>query len=98
MLGIGMDFDDQAISPGRNPGPRDGGNIIRVASAVAGVENDGQVRKVFEDRNGVDIGGIARGGFKGADAALAQHHLLVAPARIYSADISSSSMVAKGRA
>ena len=36
------------------------------------------MRQVLQNRNRIDIGCIARGRFKRADAALAQHHLLVA--------------------
>ena len=38
------------------------------------------MREFFENGNGVDVGGVARGSFKSADAALAQHDARVAAA------------------
>ena len=38
------------------------------------------MREFFQNRNGVDVGGVARGGFKRADAAFAQHDARVAAA------------------
>ena len=44
------------------------------------INDDGQMREFLEHGNGVDIGGVACGGFKGADAALAKHDARVAAA------------------
>ena len=51
----------------------------RVARGMAWIKDHRQMRQMFQNRNGIDIGRVARGSFKGADAALAQHHALVTP-------------------
>ena len=45
---------------------------------VAGVDDDRQVRVALDDGHGGDVERVARGVLERADAALAEHHLLVA--------------------
>ena len=73
-----MDFDDEPICACGNGSTRDGGDVIGVTCGMRRVEDDRQVGEVFQNGDGVDVGGVARGGLKGADAALAQDDLFVA--------------------
>ena len=45
---------------------------------MRGVADDGQMRKFFDDRDRGEIECVARVGFEGTDAALAEHHVVVA--------------------
>ena len=73
-----MHFDDQAVGADRHPGARERGNQAALARRMAGIENHRQVRQLVQHRYRRDVAGVARGGFEGADAALAQNHVGVA--------------------
>ena len=75
---IGMDLDDQAV--GADGGARQGHrrNERSVAGAVAGVDDDRQVRPGAEDGHRREVERVAGRGLEGADAALAQDHVRVA--------------------
>src|SRR5690606_35489323 len=55
--------------------PGQGNHVVLLAGAVGGVHDDGQVAHLLDDRYRVEVQGVARGGFKGADAPLAQDHV-----------------------
>ena len=78
LVGVGMDFDEQAVAAGGNRGARHGGNLVAAAGAVRGIADDGQVRELFDDGDGGDVHGVAGVGFEGADAALAEDDVVVA--------------------
>src|SRR6266545_1817360 len=46
MVGIGMNLDHEAVGAGGQRGQGHGGNIFALARAVAGVDEDGQVREL----------------------------------------------------
>src|SRR6185436_523138 len=71
MRGILMYFNDDAIGTRSDTRLCDRRDITRIAGGMTRINDDWQMRKFFEDRNGIDIGGVARGSFKGADTALA---------------------------
>ena len=73
-----MDLDFEAVGTGGNRRERHGGNVAGVARGVARVGHDRQVREVVEDGHGVEVKGVARAGLKGADAALAEDHVVIA--------------------
>src|SRR4029077_4170320 len=45
---------------------------------MTGVENNRQVAELVEDRDGGNVTGVAGGGFKSADAALAEQYIRIA--------------------
>src|SRR3990172_2860078 len=69
--GVRMDFDDQAVRPGGNPRPGDGGDELPIPGAMARIEDHRQVGEGFQDRYRVDVGSIAGSCLEGADAPLA---------------------------
>ena len=54
----------------------------------------GQMRQAMHHRDGAEIEEVAGGGIEAADAALAEDHLELPSARMYSADSRSSWIVA----
>ncbi len=74
-------LDHQPIGAGCDAGSSDCCHQVPFAGAVAGIAKDGQMRELFEQRDGVDIQREARGRLEGADAALAEHDLVVAAAQ-----------------
>ena len=71
-------FDHDPIGPRRHSRHGHRGNQCRLAGGVAGINDDRQVSQLAQHRDGRQIQRVARVGFKGADAALAQNHLLIA--------------------
>src|SRR5438094_9738236 len=78
MVGIVVDFDEQAIGASGNGGASHGRDFVTAAGAVRGVANHWQVRKFFDDGDGGDVEGVARVGFERADAALAEDDVVIA--------------------
>ena len=78
MIGVVVDFDEQAIGAGSDRGAGHGRNFVAAAGAVRRIGDDRQMRKFFDDRNGGDVECVARVGLKGADAALAENHVVIA--------------------
>ena len=76
-----MNFDHQAIRAGGDTGFGGRGNQVPFAGGVTGIADHRQMAQLLEHGDGVDIQCVARVAFKGADAALAQHHLVVAVAQ-----------------
>ena len=77
LLRVRMNLDDQPVGAGGDPGAGDGRDVLPPTGAVARIEEHGQMRELFDDRDGVDVGGVTRGLIEGADAAFAQDHLAV---------------------
>ncbi len=50
-IGIGMNFDDQAISAHRNRGARQRRYLVALAGAVAGIDDDGQMAQPLHRRH-----------------------------------------------
>ena len=78
MVGIGMNLDHEAVGAGGQRGQGHGGNILALARAVAGVDEDGQVRELFDRRNDREIERVAAVIGKSPHAPLAENHLVVA--------------------
>jgi len=94
VIGVVVDFDEEAIGAGGDSGAGHGRHFVAAAGAVRRIRKHRKMRKFFDDRDGGDVEGVAGVGFKGADAALAENDVEIAAARMYSALISSSSIVA----
>jgi hypothetical protein len=77
-VGIGVDFDHEAVGAGGDRGPGHGRHVVPVAGAVAGVADDRQVALGLDDGDGVEVEGEAGRGLEGADAALAENDVVVA--------------------
>src|SRR5690242_17512233 len=78
MLGIVVDFDEQAVGSGSDRGARHGRNFVASTSSMRRIGPHGQVRKLLNDGNGGEIEGVAGVSFKCADAALAEDYVVVA--------------------
>ena len=78
MLGIVVHLDDQAV---RAAGRRSKGHGLHQAAdarGMAGIDNNRQVGQLMQHRHATQIQGVAGSRFKGADAPLAEDHLLIA--------------------
>src|SRR5581483_3135122 len=78
LFGIRMRLDDQAVRARRDRAQADRVDQAALAGGVRGSGEDGQVGKLLNGRNRIDVEGVARVGLEGADAALAQDDLVVA--------------------
>src|SRR3954464_10286986 len=77
-LGVLVDLDDDAVGADGSGRARQWLDQAAVARRVARVDDHRQVGVELEPRDGAEVEREARGGLEGADAALAQHHRLVA--------------------
>src|SRR3972149_6980422 len=77
-LRVRVHLDEQAIGSGGDTGPRDGSHVLPFAGCVRRIEDDRQVTQLLDDRDRVDVGGIARVLLERAKAALAQHQAAIA--------------------
>ena len=73
-----VDLDLKAVSAGRAGRVCGRAHVAGVAGGVARVSDDGKVREVVQDGDGVDVKGVAGARLEGADAALAEHDVGVA--------------------
>ena len=73
-----MHFHDQAVGTDNDSGPRQHGNKTSNTSGVTRVDDHGKVRHGLQHRHGSDVQRVARCGFEGANAALAEDDLLIA--------------------
>src|SRR5260370_10810164 len=73
-----MDFDEQAISANGYGRARKRQNFVALAGAVAGIDEDGKMAALFHGRNNGEVEGVARKIGECADAALAEHHVVIA--------------------
>ena len=78
LSGLGWTSTMRPSAPAATRDTRQGRNQVAMAGGVAGVGDDGQVRDLLEQRNGGYVEGVARGCFKGANAALAENDVGVA--------------------
>src|SRR5216683_99189 len=78
VVGIVVDFDEEAISAGGNRGAGHWRHFVAAAGAVRRIGNHGQVGKFFDDGNGCDVESVAGVGFERANAALAENDVVVA--------------------
>ena len=78
LVGLMMDFDQQRIGARRHRSPRHGRHFVAASGAVRRVGGHRQMREFVDDRNRGNVHRVARVGFKGADAALAQNDFVVA--------------------
>jgi len=77
-VGVLVDLDDDAVRPDRGGRPGQRLDQAAVARRVAGVDDHRQVRVQLQPRDRREVEREARGRLERADAALAQHHLVVA--------------------
>jgi len=73
-----MDFDHKAIRTSHQRGPCHDRYQKTTSGSVTGIDNDRQVAQGLHQRDHRQIEGVAGGGFKCADPALAQNNLVVA--------------------
>src|SRR5579859_3929911 len=78
VVGVVVDFDQQAVGAGGYRGAGHGGNFVAAAGAVGRVGQHWEVRQLFDYGDGGDVEGVAGVGLKGADAALAEDYVVVA--------------------
>ena len=78
MSGIVVNFDLKAVGTCRRCGIGNGRDKAGIARCMAGIGNDGKVRELAQNGNGGNIEDVAGALVVGANAALAQHHALVA--------------------
>ena len=78
MVGIAMHLDDQAVGTNRDSSTRQRSDRVAPAGGMAGIDDDGQVGQLLYHGNDADIEGVAGVVGKGADAALAEHHVIIA--------------------
>src|SRR5271169_7193547 len=77
VIRVVMDFYQEAISAGSDGRASDRRNLVAAAGAMGRIGHDGKVRKFLDDRNRGDVQRVAKIGFKGANAALAEHHVVI---------------------
>ena len=75
---IVVHLDQQPVGAAAARGERHRRDEVANAGAVRGIDQDGQMGLLLDIGDGVEIERVAGRGLEGADAALAQHHLLVA--------------------
>jgi len=78
LVGIGMHFDNEAVGLGSNGYAGQGRHKLAMTCGMARVGDDGKMRNLLKERDGADVERIAGGGFKSADAALAEHDVRIA--------------------
>jgi len=78
FFGLMMDFDEEAVGANRYRGARKGKNFVAFAGAVAGIDKNGKVAAFFHGRDYGQIQGVAGEIGEGADAAFAEHDVVVA--------------------
>src|SRR5579871_57119 len=78
LFGAGMDFEDEAVRADSHSRARNRRHQAALSSGVAGIEQDRQMCEFVQNGDRSDVAGVAGGGLKGADAALAEDHVRVA--------------------
>src|SRR5258708_31515604 len=73
-----MDFDEKAIGADGHGRARKREDFVALASAVAGIDKNGEMTALFHGRNNGEVEGVARKIGECADAALAEHHVVIA--------------------
>src|SRR3954465_12382292 len=77
-LGVLVDLDDDAVGADRRGGSAEPLHEAAVAGGVARVDDHRQVGVQLQPRHGAEVEREARGGLERANAALAQHDVLIA--------------------
>src|ERR1035438_1559525 len=77
-VGVGMDFDHQAVGARGYGGPRHGSHDVAAPGGVRRIGENRQVGQFLHRRDGGEIERVARVGFEGAYAALAENNVVVA--------------------
>ena len=72
-----MHLHHDPVGSSRNAGVRHGRNHPTLPCGVAWVNDDREMRQPAQDWNGIEVEGVARGGLKGSNAALAEDELRV---------------------
>ena len=73
-----MHLHEQAVRSERHGAAAHRPHQVRPAAALAGIDDDGEVRFLLDDRDGGEVESVARVGLEGADAALAEQDVRVA--------------------
>src|SRR2546423_9202590 len=78
VIGIVVDFDEQAVRARGYGGAGHGRNFVTASGAVGGIGEHGEMREFFDDGNGGDVECVARVGLESPDTALAENHVVIA--------------------
>ena len=78
FVGFVVDFDEQAIGADSDSSAGKRQNFVALAGAVRGIDEDGQVAALFDGGNDGEIERVTGEVGEGADAAFAEHHVVVA--------------------
>ena len=76
--GVGMHLDNEAVGTHCNGSAAKRDDEIGASTALAWIDDDGEVAFFFCDGDGCEIEGVAGVGFKGADAAFAEKDIGIA--------------------
>src|SRR5579883_778861 len=86
VIGVMVDFDDEPVCPRRHRRARHRQDLVSSAGAVRRIGNDRKMRERLYDWNRGNVHCITGGVLEGADAALAQDHIVIAAGKnIFSA-------------
>ena len=78
LLGLVMDFDQEAVGADRYGGAREGENFVPLAGAVGWIDKDRQVAAFLHGGDYGEIESVAGEVGEGADAAFAEHDVVIA--------------------
>ena len=78
FFGLVMDFDEEAVGANGDGGAGKWKNFVALAGAVAGIDEDGKMAALFYGGDDGEIESVAGEIGEGADAALAEHDVVVA--------------------
>jgi hypothetical protein len=78
FFGLVVDFDEKAIGAYGDRGAGEREDFVTFAGAVGGIDEDGEVAALFDGRNDGEVERVAGEIGEGADAAFAEHDLVVA--------------------
>ena len=78
FFGLVVDFDEESIGANGYGGAGEWENFVAFAGAMAGIDEDGQVAALFDGGNDGEIESVARKVGERADAAFAEHDVVVA--------------------
>ena len=78
LVGLVMDFDEEAIGADGDSGARERQNFVPFAGAVAGIDKDGEMAALFYGRHDGEVEGVARKIRERSNATLAEHHVVIA--------------------
>src|SRR5207302_1469593 len=78
VIGVVVDFDEQAVGARGYRCSSHRRNFVAAPSAVRRIGEHGEMGEFFDDGNGSDVEGVARISLECADAALAENHIVIA--------------------